>query len=75
MYEVKIHFPGGTSNGPEAVLVPARSSSHAKQVAESMYSGCKVVGNPKKFERQYCQLIELMIERRTCVSARTCLQD
>ena len=48
MYEVKIHFPGGTSNGPEAVLVPARSSSHAKQVAESMYSGCKVVGNPKK---------------------------
>lgn len=48
MYEVKIHFPGGTTNGTQKVVVPARNPSHAKEVAEGMYSGCQVCGTPKR---------------------------
>ena len=48
MYEVKIHFPGGGSNGPKIVTVPANNPAEAKRVAESMYSGCIVTGQPRR---------------------------
>ena len=50
MYEVAIHSPGSTCTGPEKVEVPARGSSHAKEVG--MYYGWKVIGNPKKVSGQ-----------------------